>query len=154
MSKTLLRHTLIKKYFSLFCRLPQCDTYAVCTLGHEAVSLWSCETGTRSNWSIWAMLFLRKMVVQGYNRKYSLIFKCHIAPVRHIHYITNDLYIFHLIITLNNIQLWPSCKVNIHNYQIEKEFFPECRWSKSKFNNDRYSLFRKSIMILLYCTKP
>ena len=131
MSKTLLRHTLIKKYFWHFSRLPQCDTYSVCTLGHEAVSLWSCETGTRSNWSIGALSFLKKMVGQGYNRKYSLIFKCHIAPVRNRLYITDDLYIFHLVFTLNNIQLRPSYTVNIHNYQIEKELFPECRWPES-----------------------
>ena len=158
MSKTLLRHTLIKKYFWHFCRLPQCDTYAVCTLGHEAVSPWSCETGTRSNWSIGAMSFLKKMVGQGYNGKYNLIFKCHIAPVRHIHYIT-------MICTFS---IWSLHSI-IYNYglhtqsifiiiKLRRSFFPNAdglsQITLSKFNNDRYSLFRKSIMILLYYTKP
>jgi hypothetical protein len=59
----------------------------------------------------------------------ALIFKCHRASVGHKLYITDNLYIFCLIFTRNNIQLRPSYKVNIHNYQIEKELFPEDRVS-------------------------
>jgi len=41
----------------------------------------------------------------------------------------------------DNIQLWPSWKVNIHHYQIEKELFLKARWA------DQKELFRHLIIM-------
>ena len=54
-----------------------------------------------------------------------------------------------------NIQLWPSWKAKIHNYQIEEGLFTKARIrdiTLSKFDNYGYLLFMKDIMVYYHTT--